>query len=366
MKTIKELHIDFDLKWNNLSSFKFRALESYEKDWFLNKAYLAYVKTKTDEIRSVTGGIKNSTTRLEELSPILEIVSQPMYKEKDNLYYSFLPANHFNELSENLYHYCCVEGKEFVEANVEYQTAAIKFNDIKWGSSNLTFKIYADFIKPDLTTITVNLFTLATHTTVPITIDYRFYLINLILQEVNRIVGNQINVYWERFNDIYTPNSFIFVTLNKTNKLSSIKFEYDLTLTGTDTTLSGTKTIKQYNPVDEDLTICKADCRLVDNEVFNRLNKNPFSRTSKASPLAYLKGDKIYIENKDFIPKEIELSYYRKPNMLNYEMDKNPELGVRDSLDHVSDKLVSEACAFALIYLQRDANNIKTINKEND
>jgi len=366
MKTIKELHIDFDLKWNNLSSFKFRGLESYEKDWFLNKAYLAYVKTKTDELRSVTGGIKNSTVRLEELSPILEIVSLPMYLEKDNLYYSFLPANHFNELSENLNYYCCIKGKEFIEVDVEYQTALIKFNDIKWGSSNLTFKIYADFILPDTSIVTINLFTLTEHTSVAITLDYRFYLINLILQEINRVVGDQINVYWERFSDIYTPNSFIFVTLNKTNKLSNIKFEYDLTMSGTDTTLAGTQVIKQYNPIDDDLTICKSDCRLVDNEVFGRLSKNPHSRTSKASPLTYLKGDKIYIEGKDFIPKEIELSYYRKPNMLNYEMDKNPELGVRDSLDHVSDKLVSEACAFALIYLQRDANNIKTINKEND
>jgi hypothetical protein len=367
MKTINELHIDFDLKWNNLSSFKFRALESYEIDWFLNRAYLNYVKTKTDEFRSTTGGIKDSTIRLEELSPILEIAPLVMYKEKKDLYYSFLPANYFNDLSENLTYYSCVKNQTFTEQPVNYQFSLVKFNDAKWGSSNLTFRIFGNFINPDLSTSNISLFTLSQHTSTPVTIDYRFYLINLILQEVNRTVGHLVNVYWERFNDIYIPNTFIFITLEKTSKLSSIKFEYDLTVSGSETITAGESTITKSVPVSNNLTLRNSDCRLVDNEIYDRLNKNPFSRTSKVSPLAYLKGDKIYIQsNESFVPSNLQLTYYRKPNMLNYVMGKNPELGVRDSLDHVSDKLVSEACEYALVYMERNVNNLKITNRDND
>jgi hypothetical protein len=366
MKTVKELHIEFDLSYNSLSSFKFRNLEIYEIDWFLNKAYLSYVKTRTDEIRSETGGIKNSTIRLEELSPLQEIVSLPVYKEDDDdeLYYSFLPPNYFNDLAENLKYYCCADPvNDFEEVAESYQFVAIAFNNSMFGSSNLTFKISGDFIKPDTSTVNINLFTLAQHTSVAVVLEYQFYLINLILQEVNRVLsGTRVAVYWERFDNIYISNSFIFVTLDKTDKLSNIIFDYGSGVS--DSVSAAERVLKKSVATTENLKVCKSDCRIADTEVFGRLQKNPFGKSSKHSPLLYLKGDKIYIKSKGFVPLNLELVFYRKPNMINYEMNKNPELGTRDTLDHVSSKIVSDACALAFQAQQHD--NFNLINKEND
>lgn len=366
MLTTAELHIDFDLKLQQVSSFKFRKFETYEVDWFLNKSYLAFVRTKIDEVRTISGGIKNTTNRLDELAPIVKTATIELFKEDNSNYFGFVPSLYFGDLSERLSYYDCAEKLETSVSNKKYTFAVAKLDKTKFGSSNLTFEIRAVYTRPNLTQYTEKIFDLSDFYSVALSVDYDFYLINLILEEVNR-TQTKVKVYWEQYDNIYRPNSLIFVTGEGAvlDVLDRIDYIYTTTVSDFFNKEIGglvSTIVETENPV-----IKEDDCRMIDREVLHRHNKNPFAKTKKNSPLLSLKGDRIYVSCDDsFIPKSIILDYFRKPNMLNYEINRNPELGIREVKQDSSNKIVNDAVTYALSVISRNFNLIKQENLTND
>ena len=68
--TIEELHYDFDLKLNKVSSNQRLNFNAAEKDWFINSALMQFIKTRISGNNPLKQGFEENQKRMDDLSRI--------------------------------------------------------------------------------------------------------------------------------------------------------------------------------------------------------------------------------------------------------------------------------------------------------
>lgn len=143
-------------------------------------------------------------------------------------------------------------------------------------------------------------------------IDTKYQLVNLILDAFP-------NMYWERYNDTYKKNTFIYVS----DKVITLTYS----INGSPNEVEGVPTThKVYRFLDKDALIRRP----------NRLNKDvnldfvrihPFEKTTWESPISTMSNGKVFVyQDADFKVKRLIVDYIRRPITVSKSMSVNSDL----------------------------------------
>ena len=337
MKTTKELHIGLDIALQAIDSNRKLNIKPYEKDWVLNEVMY-------QEIVNISNALKRNkdfedrmlyVNALETLKAY-SIAPIPTLRSSDGRTFVVKPADCLTPIASQT----VIIPKPFNKnisvtdaqntnlayavvpflkssATSDYTNTIIKFDDndvIFNGASsydrtdNKTFTSFGD-VKED---------------------SGRFIAIPIILQFINRL-GGGVSVYWEKFLNVYKPDSFI-VALDRglfdasKTTISKSTRAFNIDNTAITITIGNKSQVCKFNYVDA-TTRTVSDTyrrkvvpnRIVSHEDIYTINDNPFAVSNRNSTTSIIENGMLRIqETQDFIAEKVILEYYRKPVMINH------------------------------------------------
>lgn len=356
--TIQEMHIGLDLLLRKGNSNILQTLKPQQKDWLLNEGILTFIKARRNPRANPNStGYQANRKRYDDLEAVQETLTLPVYKRDSESMFAILPYNYllsdvdnslvawdcndvtFTPTPETLY-YCIVPLKAGGTTTPFYQGFKIEITDL---SANTT-TIFDIAIDAQLATgLNTN--------------EEKFYLANLVIEKLNTIPG--IECRWERWNDIFSNESFIIITKDPVTGVpvnnTSITITY---FSGTTETINFTSKVetKYVN------TISKTKYspnRLTRSEDIRSALDDSFHATTYESPVSRIQKGKIIVyHSKRFILNSLELEYIRKPRKVNIDLGISCEL---DSAIH--EEIVSLTAQKVMAVLQ--AKNYKEIINQN-
>lgn len=125
--------------------------------------------------------------------------------------------------------------------------------------------------------------------------------------------------YWERFDTIYAPNSFIVVGLVGIPPL-------DLQIDGqTVAKAIKTLTLKKLKPYTSGPEVSNRGVR--QDFLYDAINNNYYDRPTPHSPISTIADGKLFVaSSKRFLVPEINIDYIRKPRRISLYLDQTCEL----------------------------------------
>jgi hypothetical protein len=175
----------------------------------------------------------------------------------------------------------------------------------------------------DTFSITVNSSTLFTNTDYNKTYSSpyeKFMLIDLVLEDVNVYKFNNpknISIYWEKYNNLYKPDSFIIVAsepLIGTLVVDSSR---------SNTFDSSPSTYQEF--VDKSERIVPN--RLTNNAYLAEVLADPFGKSNQDSVVSRLNNNNLYVFFDDtFIISNVIIDYIRKPRQISLSLNRMCEL----------------------------------------
>ena len=332
MNTPTELHIALDLSLQSLNSNRKSNFKPQEKDWLLNETQLRIIDSIIDARKKE--GYEDSVLNYDALKPLKKSVTLPVLNIDATSGYIELPTDyrHLDNAVCNLSVDCGAE-RETKAANVHkraivnmgngatspfYEDMGIYLSKVGSGTHSL-FKasnfghgsIYGNGFNNSET---------------------KYILINLILEEINKN-NNNINVYWERYNQEYHFNSFIFIfTDNAFQDDDYININlYYMDYTTTSTIYDGTL----FGEVPLTTNVYTKPLHLVSTEEVNEMLEHSFYTTSVENTLCTMNNNKLKVYyNSDFYISTVTLTYIKRPMMIDSIVGRMTELS------NISDRIV--------------------------
>lgn len=432
--TAKEMVDYFDLLFQERQSNQSGSFDNNEKIKLLNIAQTGYIKNRfnkfqqdqrmTDEIRTLIR--RNYTTGVYALSP----GSVTGYQEEANGFFINLPHNYMHLINlraqtRTLDDIQCEDNFVTIDnctnqEGAEY-IAAVPFTapiQALCSTNQLDLQIiFGDAVDDQGATVTAPIFDYAQFTRArgytPAaklrTEQDKYFLINLILEYLNRYNSfsellnanvmsggvstlpstgindiesnnndNYFQVYWERYNDKYFENSFVFVSKNKTDvsvaaassgyesdaiyndDLSPLGITVDIQSNGTSILTDAnylnlpnlprfrqlTRCITEMDITDvepEDVIVYNAPVRVENgSNIYFTLNSYVGKTTAK-DPYATFGNDMIYLfTNGQFVYDSVKIDYIRTPRPISLDFNMNSELP-RDVHHEIVDRAVTLA-----------------------
>ena len=332
--TAKEIHIAIDTKLQLLSSNRKRKLHPEQIDILFNQNLLKYIEDNVIPERSLTKKpFYGDTNKLQNVQELVR--NHPFNVPVNNAV--VLPANVLFPVAVSLAYLPCAVGSVEKETETTY-VSVLPFPFISNATSYDDFKI-------TVTDSLGNVHTLFDNSVSNIhikSVDGVFMILNGIFNSVN----NEYELYWEKYNDLYNQNSIIIVTKKKS-------------LT---TTCSYGTVVNTYNFTKVDVDYYKTD-----DELHTKSAIVTFSGSKIGNNYYYQKAGLVSFDNNtlgvnmnnDKVIK-IELSYVKRPVLLNYNTNTVPDL--KYPLDEVINRTVSEL----IIILSGSVNQAQTILKDTE
>ena len=372
---IRELHIELDVSIQQLSSARKNALKVEEKDMLLNRSMFKTINGKlpSELVKSRLEGFEDNQVLYDDLQELKEHKTLTCYNSIGETGYSnehvlrntvfgILPANYYHLInSESYLEWSCnsitypstttvskdiytLQFPDDVTVGVKYQTFTIKF-----GAAG-TALIYAHYDNLLNTT------------------QSKFLIINGVLDacQTSELGFNdgagayvKFDCYWERYDNIYKPNYFIFVKGDTTGTpvISNLILNFNgagVTKTSTNLTYlynyyNYTYTDKQYIPN-----------RLVSSKSVREMNRDWYSKTSFDSPLTTLNKKRLYVYyDASFIVESLEIEYLRRPRLMNWRNYQNCEI----TSDKFQREMLEVSAQSALAYM--NSPTYQTVLNEN-
>lgn len=319
MQTVKELHIAVRQSLQKVNSNQNRNFLPEEIDWALNVNQERYVKSRIKRTETNTGFALDQKM-LDDISDlIVPNYSARVIKLNSNTGYIPLPSDYLQLIRDysKIYTDC---NKDF--AVTEQSSEYVGF--VKFPNSTKTSQFYNDFnITLNYTDVipkTLILFNNTDYSKVYSSPLEKFYLVNLVLEDVNIYGFNNeipVKLYWERYKSYYRPDSFIIVSpiiftgtlrvdSSATNTISVIKTDFELFQQKSD------RVIPNILSVNSNLSELLAD---------------PFAKPNKDFARSYLAYDNLYgIFDSTFIISELGIDYIRKPRQISLSLNRMCEL----------------------------------------
>ncbi len=186
--------------------------------------------------------------------------------------------------------------------------------------------------------------------------DYN--IINNLIMQYGGDPTNFVRVYYERFNNLYFKDCFIFVQTPNSllTKIENVKVFYSNTedhvvsnnipkQTFNDSTILVSGTSRLINHV-----------RFLDSEFEGISSIDPLNASTKKSPYCHISGNKIvfYHYNK-FNMSEMTLRYLRTPKMIDYNINQGLDFGLSyGSSRTIGERIVKRAVELAAIYTRAE------------
>ena len=327
--TVKEMHIALDMGLQHIDSNRKQAISPEHKDMALNYAVLQFVETRSNPKTNIKReGYEDTQKRYDDLRELKRSVNINSTYNNGKVS-AVLPHDYYKLVS--------------IGANVVYSKYDLPDPSIgpettafilKFPDDSATGTVYNNFKITDsdgYTTITI--FDIANYPKVSTfhSSDAKFMIVNLVLEHINS--GNdRFKVYWENWNDLYVPESFIFI--GKKN-LTTYTLSYSLTTT---TSEQKAYTYKYY-PSSEG-TLTPVDLFSSEDE-FNIMGNHYYQKNKHLNPAAYIERNKVVVYNgNNFVIPSISLVYLKKPRLINFKAGQSCEITVnREIIDLAIQKL---------------------------
>lgn len=318
MSTVKELHIALDVQCQKLNSNAYGNLLPEQKDWLLNESVIRFIKQRINpRSNSKKQGFASTIKRYDDLEALITPYTMSLYKYDDDNLFGIMPYNYLHHLSSKTkVAYDCnnLTNTTLVSINERYCIAELK---------DATSGLYGNY-KIELnngsgyTTILDGNNATYLASGIP-TIEAKFIIINWTLEQLNLLGAGAYFVKWERYDNIYAKNSFIFVTTN-TNS-SSLKITTDTT----DIFSFVNRSLNKYN-----YTITNTSNsvnRIIDTKQFDELIGHSFGSSKPHSPICKFESNRLIINhNKKFISNSLEMNYIRFPRKIDINLNQGSEL----------------------------------------
>jgi hypothetical protein len=319
MQTVKELHIAVRQSLQKVASNQNRNFLPEEIDWALNVNQERYVKSRIKRTETGTGFALDQKM-LDDISDlIVPNYSARVVKVNDTTGYIPLPPNYYQLIRDYSKIYTnCNPGYSEVEDASEY------IGYVKFPNSTKTSNFYSDFkITLNYTNIIPKINVLFDNTEydkVYLSPYEKFYLINLVLENVNSYEFNNeipVKIFWERYKLTYRPDSFIIV--------SSIPFDGELKVDSSKTnTFTAVKSDFQLFKQKSDRSIPNI---LSVNSNLSELLADSFAKPNLDFARTYIAMDNLYgIFDSTFIISELVIDYIRKPRQISLSLNRMCEL----------------------------------------
>lgn len=325
-RTAKELHIAFDTALQHIDSNRKQSISPYHKDMLLNAAVLQFIKNRANPKTNIKGeGFHESIKRYEDLKE-LQVTTDLLSVLVDK-------GTHFITLPRNYYlHVSCEAMVEhvrssmikptYIETKYIYTLAFVDSDrDNSYRNLNLTGLLGTEF---NQIIQSLNLGTKGK--------DAKFVIIPYILEALNNIDG--IEAYWERYDNIYKPNSVLIVG----NKYDRYHLSYDNISNSSD---SITKSYYYYNIPGTST----APISLVSSEELGQAKHNHYMMINRhLNPIGKLEGNRIIVLNGlSFIIPSLKITYIKRPTLVNHISGSVPELSF---IEEVVELAVQKAKAY--------------------
>lgn len=321
----KEMHIGLDLVLRKLNSTRLGSLLPEEKDWLLTEAQLQFIRNRVNaKSNPLMQGFEETTARYQDIQNVLVNKAIPVYKRDAGSVFAFIPSNCMiplkgvgkvaiscdeiasTEVPQSIY-YCVVPFADDTAVAAPYYTPfKLELTNLALATSTLFSTVgtaYAGGLP---------------------TIDSKFELINLTLEELNSIPG--LEVRWERWNDLYFKDSFIFFFTDTVTGLpvnnTSVTLTNGLTVTVNNFTSIVLTTLT--NTITDLVTV---PIRLGQSNMIEDLLIHSAGKTIPMNPLGEIEGDKfITYHTKKFILNGMQFRFIRKPRRISLVLNQSCEL----------------------------------------
>lgn len=373
--TVKEMHIDLEQGVQRLASNVNLKISDEQKDFFLNKNQLRYIKSKVDNYNK-ENTFEDKQKHLDDIQAVLQrnylldaylsndfaITTSTNLSNKET--YTILPSDYLYLVADKsiIYDDCHTISDNLNATQNVYKTLHVVpfyYGALTSSTSNpyADFKISfnsKDIFKPanglpglsasDVLDKNGQRYLLGYQTSssdnnwgtgYPNT-KSAFYVINHVLQFLNAKstfanpiqIGTDLlyNVYWERYDEYYYPNCFLFVTNAPSNVVSTNTFT--ITFNGSNTSTSILKILLTNKIFSIDGTFRQVSNRLTKTQFAGDVNiNNVFYKTLPDSPNSTLIDDKLIVHfNEKFIIKKVLLDYIRQPRLISLKLNQECEL----------------------------------------
>lgn len=339
--TVKELHIALDIITNSINTNRRKVLYPEEKDFVLNLAVQEYVKTRSSGLNSKQQSFEQTIKRYDDLQELK--VPTPsyltLYKNTDDSVYGTLPSDYFQYIASRTYLKSNCKNDTLTES-----TSSVYYYVIPFPNANI--QPYYDGYKLEISGTT--LFDYGT--SVMYNTEGKFEIVNRLIDEINNtriynVLGYVIDfsMYWEYYGNSYYPNSIVLVVNNTTMPIASLLVS-GVSQSGTGLTpsftlpVTSTKTTINYTGVD----LLYKPNELVSSISLNAMEDNYYMMKNRENrPLVTLEDSVITIHHYNkFYPKTLELTYLRRPKLINYKTNQMSGLANNDEIVNIASKLI--------------------------
>ena len=333
----QEIHIEFDLAFQNLNSNIRTTFKAEEKDWLFNMATIRWLKKRlnprSDPKKIVFQGTTKRYEDLEVLMPPPEPLT--LYNQGNNLYVALQPSTlqHFIDADVTLLRNC---DSQFASQSTVVDTQYVSAINIR-----IDIGLFTTFtIVIDGTTV----FDIANYPSISgglLSSKQYYYLVNLVIQKLR---DSGYEAYWETdgftsptfFGTQVIANSIIIRTSTQRNAVvitdsqGAYNFGFNLSQ----------NRIYNFSGVTSSIT---NPTRLYDREQLSTLLNNSFSKTNYKKPVIAIQNNLIYVyADQKFICSKLILHYLRKPRFIDLSLNIGSELPRKVVLE-IIDEAVSMA-----------------------
>lgn len=284
---------------------------------------LEYISTRSNPKTNIKQeGREGTVKRTDDLRDLKERKELPVYIENDNLGFSLLPSNYREYKDCTPYLFVNCNNIDVPIKTLGTSICYLSFPDDTTSSSNY----YSNFIIELVSSLGIDiLFDISDYYDFGVvnSREEKFDIINLVLDAVE-LSNNDIEIYWENYNNQYVPNSFIIVSNNTDYITGNLSYG----------SLSNTSSfnIVSNNLYDfTDLNVLSTESELVGSEYINDIKGNTIANRNRYKKvLVELEGDRLLIHTDDsFQVNKIVLSYDKKPIFMNHRANILPSLSNR-------------------------------------
>lgn len=309
--TTQELHIQLDLLLQKVNSHWNNNFLPQEKDFFLNREILKFIKQRINPSSNIKGeGAYDTIKRISDLSSLVTTVEKEVISLNQKEDAILLPFDFLFHIDSEIYVTPVCTNKQYILIDkpvyTKNFTSIIDINSLTNYTITLTHE-------SNITTV-FDLSTLPSQYLPQDNIEFykkNFIITNCILNTLRKNLPLIIEVEFDKFTNNFILSSiddFTIEVLENTNVIPVVK----------STTPFKGNTEEKY---------LSAEVRIIDNEFYSSIKKSYLSGSKDESVIALLK-DKylIFPKTKNVVRSKVILTYFRIPNKIDVLLNYNSEL----------------------------------------
>lgn len=305
---VQEAHIQLDQAFDKIASDQYDNLIPEEKDLWLDKAQIAFIKERVKPQQYWPRLFQGSKPQYNNVENLVRVVDMPLYVVDSKTVKGQLPNDYFMAIGERVKVAPCLSGLPDTfdpGRQVIYYTFPDDSGPNYWQELKLDL-----FNGVSLTTI-IDSTKFPTYRNGVRDKELSYFIIKHLIERQSEITATNVKMYWEWFDGVHRENTIIFEINDKTDWLTLITY-LDAVNVQTDP-VSDLESL-QYNFNGVNIYEDYQECRLVKHEELGNMLNNEFYTTTPDSPIVTINQSEIYVHhNSSFVPSELKLTYLRHP-----------------------------------------------------